>query len=69
LLYGGHDPRVCGRFIGGQVYWQLGYPEKGLALGRAALALAERIAHAFSLASAPREPFCRALLCPQPIMH
>jgi hypothetical protein len=36
-------------------------PPQGLALGRAALALAERIAHAFSLASAPREPFCRAL--------
>jgi hypothetical protein len=48
LLYGGHDPRICGRSIGGQVYWQLGYPEKGLALGRAALALAERIAHALS---------------------
>jgi hypothetical protein len=52
LLYGGHDPCVCGRFVGGQVYWQLGYPEKGLALGRATLALAERIAHPFSLASA-----------------
>src|SRR5947209_12485294 len=28
LHYGGHDPGVCGRFIGGQL---LGYPEKGLA--------------------------------------
>jgi class 3 adenylate cyclase/tetratricopeptide (TPR) repeat protein len=52
LLYGGHDPGVCGRFIGGQAHWLLGYPEKGLALGRAALALAERIAHPFSLDSA-----------------
>jgi class 3 adenylate cyclase/tetratricopeptide (TPR) repeat protein len=52
LLYGGHDPGVCGRFIDGQVHWLLGYPEEGLALGRAALVLAERIAHPFSLVSA-----------------
>jgi tetratricopeptide (TPR) repeat protein len=52
LQYGGHDPGVCGRFIGGQAHWLLGYPEKGLALASAALALAERIAHPFSLASA-----------------
>ncbi len=52
LLYGGHDPGVCVDFIGGQAHWALGYPEKGLALGRAALASAERIAHPFSLASA-----------------
>jgi predicted ATPase len=52
LLYAGHDPGVCGCFIGGQVQWLLGYPEEGLALGRAALALAERIAHPFTLVSA-----------------
>jgi hypothetical protein len=52
LQYGGHDPGVCGRFIGGQAHWLLRYPEKGLALASAALALAERIAHPFSLASA-----------------
>ena len=52
LLYGGHDPGVCVDFIGGQAHWALGYPEKGLELGRAALASAERIAHPFSLASA-----------------
>jgi tetratricopeptide (TPR) repeat protein len=51
LHYGGHDPGVCGRFIGGQAYWLLGYPQKGLALAGAALALAERIAHPFSLDS------------------
>jgi hypothetical protein len=45
-------PASAAAFIGGQVYWQLGYPEKGLAFGRTALALAERIAHPFSLASA-----------------
>ena len=35
-----------------QVDWLLGYPERGLALSRAALAWAERIAHPFSLLEA-----------------
>ena len=52
LLYGGHDPGVCARKVGGQVYWLLGYPEKGLALGNESLALAERIAHPFTLVDA-----------------
>ena len=50
LLYGGHDPGVCAGYIGAQVHWLLGYPEKALAIGSEALALAERIAHPFSLA-------------------
>jgi tetratricopeptide (TPR) repeat protein len=49
-LYGGHDPGVCASHIGAQVRWLLGYPETGLALGQEALALAEKIAHPFSLA-------------------
>ena len=52
LLYGGHDPGVCAGCFGGQVDWLLGHPERGLALSRAALALAERIAHPFSLLEA-----------------
>jgi class 3 adenylate cyclase/tetratricopeptide (TPR) repeat protein len=52
LLYGGHDPGVCAGYVGAQVHWLLGYPEKGLALGNEALALAERIAHPFSLVDA-----------------
>ena len=52
LLYGGHDPGVCAGYIGAQVHWMLGYPEKGLAIGSESLALAERIAHPFSLESA-----------------
>jgi predicted ATPase len=52
LLYGGHDPGVCARYTGALAHWLLGYPEKGLALGKEALALAERIAHPFSLESA-----------------
>jgi class 3 adenylate cyclase/predicted ATPase len=51
-LYGGHDPGMCARYFGAQAHWLLGYPDKGLALGGEALALAERIAHPFSLALA-----------------
>ena len=51
-LYGGHDPGACARYLGAQVHWLLGYPDKGLAGGSEALALAERIAHPFSFALA-----------------
>jgi hypothetical protein len=49
MLYGGHDPGVCAGYMGAKVHWLLGYPEKGLALVNEALALAECIAHPFSL--------------------
>jgi tetratricopeptide (TPR) repeat protein len=52
LLYGGHDPGVCAGYVSGQVHWMLGYPEKSLALGREALAMAERIAHPLTLEDA-----------------
>ena len=52
LLYGGHDPGVCAGYSGAGVYWLLGYPEKGRVLGDESLALAERIAHPFSLSVA-----------------
>jgi class 3 adenylate cyclase/tetratricopeptide (TPR) repeat protein len=52
LLYGGHDPGVCAGYCGAGVYWLLGYPEKGRALGSESLTLAERIAHPFSLSVA-----------------
>jgi tetratricopeptide (TPR) repeat protein len=51
-LYGGHDPGVCARNAGSRAEWLLGYPEQGIALGNDALALAERVAHPFSLAHA-----------------
>jgi hypothetical protein len=51
-LYGGHDPGACARWLGAQVHWLLGFPEKGLASGLEALALAERIAHPFIFALA-----------------
>jgi class 3 adenylate cyclase/predicted ATPase len=49
LVYGGHDPGVCAGSLGGWVEWLLGYPEKALASIAASLALAERIAHPFTL--------------------
>ena len=49
LVYGGHDPGVCAGAIGGSVEWLLGYPDKALASITDALALAERIAHPFTL--------------------
>jgi class 3 adenylate cyclase/predicted ATPase len=49
LLYGGHDPGVCADSLGALGYWLLGYPERALVVASAALALAERIAHPFSL--------------------
>jgi len=52
LLYGGHDPGVCARYMGAQAYWLLGQPDSGLVMGGEALALAERIAHPFSLGTA-----------------
>ena len=47
--YGGHDPGVCAGSIGALVHWLLGYPDRGLTIGNEALALAERLAHPFSL--------------------
>jgi class 3 adenylate cyclase/tetratricopeptide (TPR) repeat protein len=49
LLYGGHDPGVCARYMDAQVNWVLGYPDKSLAIGVEALALAQHIAHPLSL--------------------
>jgi tetratricopeptide (TPR) repeat protein len=51
-LYGGHDPGACARYMGAQAHWLLGHPDTGLATGREALELAERIAHPFTLATA-----------------
>ena len=48
LLYGGHDPGVCAGIIGAQAHWLLGFPQKALAIGAEALALAKQIAHPFS---------------------
>ena len=49
LVYGGHDPGVCAQVTGAQAEWLLGYPDKALASIAEGLALAERIAHPFTL--------------------
>jgi class 3 adenylate cyclase len=52
LLYGGHDPGVCAGKVGAKALWMLGFPDKALTLDSESLALAERIAHPFSLLDA-----------------
>jgi len=52
LVYGGHDPGACAGYVGAQAEWLLGYPEKALASVAESLALAERIAHPFTLSIA-----------------
>jgi predicted ATPase len=48
----GHDPGVCAGTVGAWSEWLLGYPDTALARINDALALAERLAHPFSLALA-----------------
>ena len=49
LLYGGHDPGTCARFLGAIIYWLLGYPQQALTLSTEAVAMAECLAHPLSL--------------------
>jgi hypothetical protein len=50
--YGGHDTAVCGKAIGGVSLWALGYPDQAIRSADAAVALAESMGHAPSLAHA-----------------
>ena len=50
--YGGHDTAVCGKAIGGVSLWALGYPDQSIRSTDAAIALAESMGHAPSLAHA-----------------
>ena len=52
LLYGGHDPGVCGLGHAAHVLWMMGYPDQAAASGEAALALARELGHGPSLAHA-----------------
>jgi predicted ATPase len=52
LLYGGHDPGVCAYKVAAKAYWLLGSPDKASRLDSETLALAEHIAHPFSLLDA-----------------
>jgi predicted ATPase len=48
-LYSGHDPGVCGHYRAAPVLWLLGYPDQAGASSQAAIALAQQLAHPFSL--------------------
>jgi predicted ATPase len=48
-LYSGHDPGVCCRAVAAPRLWLLGYPDQAVASSRAALALAQQLAHPLTL--------------------
>jgi predicted ATPase/class 3 adenylate cyclase len=51
-LYSGHDPGVCCRMFAAPSLWFLGYPNQAVASSQAALALAQQLAHPYSLTNA-----------------
>ena len=66
LVYGGHDPGVCARYIGGCAEWLLGHPERALASIAESLALADRVAHPFTSMTALNFAFAVHLSNRQP---
>jgi predicted ATPase/class 3 adenylate cyclase len=48
-LYSGHDPGVCCHMLAAPSLWLLGRPDQAVASSQAALALAQQLAHPFSL--------------------
>ena len=50
LLYGGHDPAVCGKGQGGILLWLLGYPDQAAQSAQEGIALANALGHMPSLA-------------------
>ncbi|THK34558.1 adenylate/guanylate cyclase domain-containing protein [Ensifer sp. MPMI2T] len=51
-IYTGHDPGVCCRNFSAQMLWIRGYPDQALERVREALALARRVSHSVSMATA-----------------
>jgi class 3 adenylate cyclase len=45
LLYGGHDPGVCGKSQHGMALWALGYPDQALRSALDSVALGEKLGH------------------------
>jgi hypothetical protein len=45
LLYGGHDPGVCGKGQGAVALWALGYPDQAAQSAREGIVLAEGLRH------------------------
>jgi class 3 adenylate cyclase/tetratricopeptide (TPR) repeat protein len=52
LLYGGHDPAVCGMGQGGMALWMLGYPDQAADNVQQGITLANDLAHLPSLGHA-----------------
>ena len=52
LLYGGHDPAVCGTGQDGIAFWVLGFPERAAQSVRQSIAFADAIEHPPSLGHA-----------------
>jgi class 3 adenylate cyclase/tetratricopeptide (TPR) repeat protein len=52
LLYGGHDPAVCGAGQGGIAFWTLGFPDQAVDSVRQSIAFANAIEHPPSLGHA-----------------
>jgi len=52
ILYLNHDPGVCARLFGASMEWMRGFPDTALQQELAGLALARRLAHLPTLASA-----------------
>ena len=52
LLYGGHDPAVCGMGQGGVALWMLGYPDQAVDSVRQGMTLADDLAHPPSVGQA-----------------
>ena len=52
MLYGGHDPGVCCRFVGGLALSLLGFLDQGRDWGQESLGFAEKLAHQPTLAFA-----------------
>jgi class 3 adenylate cyclase/predicted ATPase len=50
LLYGGHDPAVCGKGQGGILLWLLGYPDQAARSADEGITLASALGHMPSLA-------------------
>ncbi|NRP74693.1 hypothetical protein ILFOPFJJ_05615 [Ensifer psoraleae] len=51
-IYTGHDPGVCCRNFSAQMLWIRGFPDQALKRVREALALARRVSHSVSMATA-----------------
>ncbi len=49
LMYGGHDPGVCGKGQGAVALWALGYPDQGAQSAREGVILAEELRHVPSI--------------------